>query len=140
VDNGRQLPGGSAVSTISETQLPGASFVPAQGAPVAGRIFLPGTSGDGTIGRNTFFGHGINNTDIAAYKEFKLHENVKFIVRMEFFNVFNRVTFDIPSSRSISDASAPLGRITAQRNISGFFGSGRVSGARSGQLALRLVF
>jgi len=59
---------------------------------------------------------------------------------MEFYNVFNRVTFDIPSSRSISDASAPLGRITAQRNISGYFGSGRVSGARSGQLALKLVF
>lgn len=140
VDNGRQRPGGSAVSTISETQLPGSSFIPAQGTPVAGRIFLPGTSGDGTVGRNTFFGHGINNTDIAAYKEFRIREKVKFIVRMEFYNVFNRVTFDIPSSRSISDASAPLGRITAQRNISGYFGSGRVSGARSGQLALKLVF
>lgn len=140
VDDGRQRPGGSAVSTGSETQLPGSSFIPAQGTPVAGRVFLPGTSGDGTIGRNTFFGHGINNTDLAAFKEFKIRESVKFIVRMEFFNVFNRVTFDIPSSRSISDASAPLGRITAQRNISGYFGSGRVSGARSGQLALRLVF
>ena len=140
VDDGRQLAGGSAVSTNSERQLPGSSFIPAQGTPVAGRIFLPGTSGDGTIGRNTFFGHGINNTDVAAFKEFKIRENVKFIVRMEFYNLFNRVTFDIPSSRSISDASAPLGRITAQRNISGYFGSGRVSGARSGQLALRLVF
>ena len=140
VDAGRQLPGGSPVSTISETQLPGSSFIPAQGTPVAGRIFLPGTSGDGTIGRNTFFGDGINNTDVAAFKEFRIRENVKFVVRMEFYNVFNRITFDIPSSRSISDASAPLGRITAQRNVSGYFGSGRVSGARSGQLALKLVF
>lgn len=139
IDDGRQLPGGSAVDTGSQAQLPGSAFVPAAGTPLAGRIFLPGSAGEGAIGRNTFFMDGLNYTDLSLFKEFKIFESVKFILRFELYNAFNQVDFDIPSSRSLTDG-ALLGRITAQRIPSGFVNSGRGSGARAGQLALRVVF
>jgi len=139
IDNGRQLPGGAFNDTASQGQLPGSAFIPAAGTPLAGRIFLPGSVGEGAIGRNTFFTDGLNYTDLSAFKEFKIREGMKFILRFEFYNAFNSVDFDIPSSRLITDGST-LGRITALRNQSNYVNSGRGSGARTGQLALRLVF
>lgn len=141
VDNGRQLPGGIATDTISQTQLPGSAFIPSQAASVTGidRIFLPGTSGAGTIGRNTFFGPGLNYTDMTMGKEFKVREGMKLIVRMEMYNIFNRVQFGVPARTILS--GTPLGRIVDERNPSGYVNSGRAgNSARQGQLALRLVF
>jgi hypothetical protein len=139
ISDGRQLSGSSVINTGSQAQLPGSAFIPAAGTPLAGRIFLPGGVAEGTIGRNTFFMDGLNYTDLSAFKEFKIHEGVKFIMRFELYNAFNQTDFDIPGSRSITDGST-LGRISSQRNPSGYINSGRGSGARAGQLALRLVF
>jgi hypothetical protein len=140
VDNGRQLPGGGPSDTISQTQLPGTAFIPAQAGTILAdqRIYLPGTAGDGTLGRNTFFTHGLNYTDMTAQKEFRIRESAKLILRMEFYNIFNRVSFDVPARTILS--STPLGRITGQRNPANFVNSGRDNGSRMGQLALRLVF
>ena len=142
VDNGRQLirAGGVPADTISQTQLPGTAFIPGQAATILAdlRIFLPGTAADGTIGRNTFFTHGLNYTDMTLGKEFRITEGSKLILRMEMYNLFNRVSFDTPARTILS--ATPLGRITVQRNPANFVNSGRDNGSRMGQIALRLVF
>jgi hypothetical protein len=141
IDNGRQLTStGNPSDTISQTQLPGTGFIPANAATVTGdqRIFLPGTPGDGTLGRNTFFTHGLNYTDMTFGKEFRFTESAKLVLRMEFYNVFNRVSFDTPARTVVS--ATPTGRITAQRNPANFVNSGRDNGSRMGQVSLRLVF
>jgi hypothetical protein len=140
IDNGRQPSGGSGVTTGSETQLPGRGFIPAQAGTISGadRIFAPGVSDDGTVGRNTFFGDGLNYTDLTASKEFRFKESFKLVLRMEFYNIFNQVMFDLPARTILS--ATPLGRITSQRNPANYVNSGRDNGSRMGQLALRLVF
>lgn len=138
VDNGRRNANGVQISTL---QLPGSIFIPAQAGTITAldRVYLPGSGNEGTIGRNTFFLQGLNYTDVSAFKEFKIHEGVKLILRMEFYNIFNRVTFGAPT-RSILNATT-LGTITAERNLSSYVNSGRLdNSARQGQIALRLVF
>jgi hypothetical protein len=141
VDNGRQLPGSTNPNdTISQTQMPGNKFIPANVGTLTAleRLYLPGSANEGTIARNTFFSHGLNYTDLTAAKEIKFREDVKLVLRMEFYNLFNRVTFGVPARTILS--ATPLGRITGDRNLAGYVNSGRNSGARMGQLALRLVF
>jgi hypothetical protein len=142
IDDGRQLPGSTNINdTASQLQLPGTAFIPSQAASIVGadRIFLPGGAGEGTLGRNTFYTQGLNYTDMTAGKEFRIRESMKLILRMEFYNIFNRVTFGVPTRTVLS--GTPLGRITGERNTAGYVNSGRGdSSARQGQLALRLVF
>lgn len=140
VDNGRQMPGAGVNDSISQWQLPGTAFIPAQASTISAvdRVYLPGSANEGTVGRNTFFTHGLNYTDLTASKEFKFREGVKLVLRMEFYNVFNRVTFGVPARTILS--GTPLGRITDQRNPANYVNAGRDNGSRMGQLALRLVF
>jgi hypothetical protein len=138
VDNGRRNAQGVQISTL---QLPGSKFIPAQAATITAvdRVYLPGSANDGTIGRNTFFMQGLNNTDLAFFKEFRIVEGVKLNLRMELYNTFNRVTFGAPA-RSILTGTT-LGTITTERNMSNYVNSGRLdNSARQGQIALRLVF
>lgn len=147
VDNGRSLSpcptnvaAGPCPDTISQNQLPGNVFVPAQSGTINAdqRILSPGSDGTGSIGRNTFFSQGLNNTDAAFSKSVSIHENIRLNFRMEFYNLANRVTFDVPARTVFS--STPMGRITATRNLNGYVNSGRSGGARSGQIAVRLTF
>ncbi len=139
VDNGRRDANGVQISTL---QLPGAAFIPAQAATIGqqDRLYLPGGGLDGQVGRNTFFLQGLNHTDMSAFKTFRVKESVKLIMRMEFYNVFNRVTFGAPARTILSGNT--LGTITTERNVSSYVNSGRIdnSSGRQGQLALRLVF
>ncbi len=139
VDNGRRNAQGVQLSTL---QLPGTAFIPAQAGTIGqqDRLYLPGGGLDGQVGRNTFFLQGLNHTDLAAFKEFKVREGVKVIVRMELYNVFNRVTFGAPT-RSILSANT-LGTITTERNVSSYVNSGRLdgNGGRQGQVALSIKF
>lgn len=142
IDNGRQLPGSTNLNdTGSQSQLVGTAFRPANASTINAndRIYLPGTSNEGTIARNVFFTHGLNHTDATASKAFKIREGINLEVRFEMYNIFNRVTFGVPARTILS--ATPLGRITDERNLSGFVNSGRGSNsARQGQLALRLIF
>ena len=140
VDDGRWLPGGIATDTLSQNQLPGTSFIPAQASTLGyqDRLFLPGTANEGTLGRNTFFTHGLNNWDASASKDFRIREGMKLSIRMEFYNLPNRVTFGVPASTIVS--GTPMGRISGERNVTGFVNSGRNGSARQGQFSLRLVF
>ena len=138
VDNGRTING----VQVSTTQLPSTVFIPSQAATIAqaDRLYLPGGGVDGQVGRNTFFMQGLNHTDMTTFKAFKLNETTKLILRMEFYNVFNRVTFGAPT-RTILSGNV-LGTITSERNVSSYVNSGRLdaSSGRQGQLAIRLVF
>lgn len=57
VDNGRQDPRTGVV--ISTLQLSKTGFFPNRDTPRTARVFDPGGTGKGTLGRNTFFGQGI---------------------------------------------------------------------------------
>jgi hypothetical protein len=59
--------------------------------------FAPATFGTfGDVGRNTFHGPGISNTDVVVAKETKFTERVGLELRFEFFNVFNHTMFLLP--------------------------------------------
>lgn len=152
VDNGRQLSpcpstvpaGAPCPDSISQLQLPGAAFIPAQAATTtavgANNIILtPGEDGTGSIARNTFFGNGMANFDAVITKSVRIREGINLQLRMEWYNLFNRVTFDLPSARTVI-SSTPLGRITGQRNPFNYVNAARDNGSRMGQFALRLTF
>src|SRR5215475_1812665 len=140
IDNGRKDANGVQFSTL---QLPGRAFIPSAALTIGqqDRLYLPGAGLDGQVGRNVFFLQGLNNTDMSAFKTFSLSEGVTLILRFELYNAFNRVTFGAPS-RTILGSSAPLGTITAERNVSSYVNSGRIdnSSGRQGQLAVTLKF
>lgn len=54
----------------------------------------------GNAGRNVLYGPGVNNVDFTVHRYFPIpiHEGVKLEVRAEFFNLFNRTDFGIPSN------------------------------------------
>ncbi len=139
VDNGRRDANGVQASTL---QLPGSAFIPAQAAAIgqADRLYLPGAALDGQLGRNTFFLQGLNHSDMSLSKAVTLREGVRLTMRMELYNVFNRVTFGAPT-RTILSANT-LGTITTERNVSGYVNSGRLDGSsgRQGQVAIKLTF
>lgn len=87
---------------------------------VTGCYFLPGafalnsTLGTfGTSNRRFFHGPGFNNTDFGFLKQTKIHENLAFDIRVEFFNIFNHAQFTNPSGDINSDN---FGIITGARD------------------------
>jgi hypothetical protein len=62
------------------------------------------------LGRNTFFGDGVQTIDFSLYKTFLMpFEGHKFTVRADFFNAFNHVQYGFPNPDL---ASVNFGRIT----------------------------
>jgi hypothetical protein len=53
---------------------------------------------DGNLGRNTFVGPHLVNTDQSLFKNFKLTERFNLQFRTEVFNVLNHTNFQLPSS------------------------------------------
>jgi Carboxypeptidase regulatory-like domain len=52
----------------------------------------------GKLGRNTFNGPSIWNTDISVFKNTKITESTKLQLGFEFFNVFNHPNFTVPNN------------------------------------------
>ncbi len=52
----------------------------------------------GTLGRNTFRGPSIFNTDVSVFKNTRITENTKVQIGLEFFNVFNHPNFSVPTN------------------------------------------
>jgi hypothetical protein len=70
----------------------------------------------GTIGnarRNMFHGPGLNNTDLALEKDFKVDERRYFELRLEAYNAFNHTQFNNPSG---DVDSRNFGRITSAQS------------------------
>jgi hypothetical protein len=67
----------------------------------------------GNTRRNAFTGPNAVNTDFAVFKNFPFMENKRVQFRAEFFNVFNHVQFNLPTS---SLSSSSVGKITSDSN------------------------
>ena len=85
----------------------------------------PGEGQLGTLGRNTERGPGVNNLDLALFKNFVLTRRVRLQFRLESFNALNHTQF---STVSTNLAAANFGVVTAARP------------ARINQLGLKVLF
>jgi hypothetical protein len=70
---------------------------------------LPAQFTFGNAGRNILRGPKFISTDLSLMKNFVLHGNTRFQVRVEMYNVFNNVNYNNPNS---SFDAAGFGRIT----------------------------
>jgi len=52
--------------------------------------------GNGSIGRNTYRGPGVRNTDLSLSKKIRIDETRTFILRADFLNAFNQDTYGNP--------------------------------------------
>ena len=148
VDNGRAiypcptvLPGAPCPDSLSQNQVPGNIFIPGQSGSINAdqRTITPGADGTGSIGRNTFRTQGLQNFDTTFQKGVVLRERFRLTFRMEFYNLFNRVTFGVPARTVLS--STPMSRITTTRATNNYVNSGiPAGGARLGQMSIRLTF
>ena len=92
---------------------------------------LPPQGTFGTLSKNSFRGPDLIDWDMGLLKNFPFTERIKLQLRAEFFNVFNRPTFNNPGS-SISGSG--FGTITSTVD------AGTTGDARIGQLAAKLYF
>ena len=141
---------GSSISTVSGVDLIGGGDgqrLNVNGNPQLGygdrngdRFFntsvfsAPALGSIGNLGRVAFRGPGQNQFDLAAFKDFTLHEGVRLQFRSEFYNAFNHTQF------SGVDTSAKFDVNTGAQTNPTF---GQANGDRGGrviQMALRLSF
>jgi len=127
IDNARIDP--TTGKQISQAYIKPTDIFPNVTTPAGQRIFMPGVENQGDLGRNTFFAHGANNTDIQFSKLFPgIREGHALALRVEFFNFFNRVQWAYPRQSALQ-ADASFLQIIAQRNA-----------PRTGQFVLRYTF
>jgi hypothetical protein len=69
----------------------------------------PAFGTQGNAGRNLLHGPGLNNFDFAMMKDTHITESTGFIVRFEFFNIFNHTQFD-PSGINTNVNSSRFGQ------------------------------
>jgi hypothetical protein len=86
---------------------------------------LPAPFTFGSSGRNTVLAPGYANVDAALQKNVELASGVRFQLRWEIFNLFNRANFDIPN------------RIAFTPNFGRIFSAGP---ARQMQLGVKVIF
>jgi outer membrane receptor protein involved in Fe transport len=83
--------------------------------PNSGNFTDPGLDQIGNVGRNSNFGPGFFNTDLAVQKTFPIKESISALFRMDAFNVFNH----------INPANANTGNVETTGNVTnGAGGSG----------------
>ena len=73
--------------------------------------------------------HGINNWNMAFSKTTRIGDRVNLMLRIEAFNMFNRVQFGPPNTQASTAATSIFGQVTSQANQ-----------PRLMQLGLRLTF
>ena len=115
---------------------PGANNNPVLGGP--DRYFdptvfsLPARGTLGNLGRNTVIGPGFANLDFSLFKSFPLGEAKSVQFRSEFFNIFNRANFGLPTPVALETSGAlrgNAGRITET-----------VTTSRQIQFGLKVIF
>jgi hypothetical protein len=128
IDNPRSDP--ATGRQKSQSLIKPADIFPNAGTPGSERVFVPGLASQGNLGRNNFFAHGQNNTDVQFSKGFRIRENDMLTFRMEFYNFFNRTQWGYPN-RSALNSEATFLQITGQRAF---------TSPRTGQFAIRYIF
>jgi hypothetical protein len=73
------------------TQIPGKLTDPVAVSNGTGIFLDPGLDTIGNVGRNTYFGPGFFNTDLAITKAFTIRESIVTKFRMDAFNAFNHI-------------------------------------------------
>ena len=96
-------------------------------------VFVNPGNAFGNLGRNVIIGPGFNNVDFALVKNTKITERVKNQIRVEAFDLFNKVNFAQPGS---TVGSATLGLITGGTR----FPAGDGGTSRQIQVAMKLIF
>jgi hypothetical protein len=109
-------------------------------------LFTPPSTGDqGDFGRNVLRAFGAWQADVAFQRQFHLTERMGLRFRGEFFNLFNHSNFG-PPENNLTDAlfgqstqtlASSLGSGGANGGFSPLY---QIGGARSIQMALKLVF
>ncbi len=136
IDNPRTNP--ATGQQYSVEALPLSGFFPNVSTPTYSRPWNPGGTGQGSIGRNTFFGQGLFNVDFGLYKAFRVREGQRLIFRAEAYGVTNTPHFSFPTASVLSQS---FGRITGTYNPFNFVGASRSdASARLIQFALRYAF
>ena len=125
-------------SLTSRASLVGAPSIPSgsprtQTGPPVTAFDDPPYGSPGSVGRNTFVGPGIINTNAVLSKEQSLTERVKMQLRFEFYNLFNRPQFAQPGNSLASPGT--FGVSTATITL-----PDATSSSRQIQLALKLNF
>src|SRR5712691_569656 len=64
----------------------------------------------GNVGKGAYYGPSLHNWDMGVSKNFRFNSSSYVQVRVEFFNIFNQVNFDVPNTAVNNQAT--LGRIT----------------------------
>ena len=100
------------------------------------RIYTPGLTNVGSLGRNTFRANGRDNIDAALAKNFRITEGTKLVFRYEIYNVANHPQFYLPGGTTSITSPTSFMKITSTRNNRVDTGTG----ARYMQFALRFVF
>ncbi len=115
--SGGSVIGGCVGGTLSQANLP--------------TLTAPCLACLGNLGRNTFVGPGLWQTDMSVTKNFKLTERFNLKFDASAFNVFNRTNFELATSGT-----------TNKNDVrSGLFGvAGGVIGQRTMQFGLKLSF
>ena len=90
-----------------------------------GAFAQPGAGVLGNLGRNTERGPGVNNLDLAVFKNFAISHGVRLQFRLESFNAFNHTQFGNVSTNLTADN---FGVVTSAR------------AARINQLGVKLLF
>jgi len=86
----------------------------------------------GNAGRNTLTGPGFADVDLTLVKVIPVTERLKIDFRAEFFNIFNRANFGLPSPPMFSSTGLYLGSAGVITNT--------VSTSRQIQFGLKLLF
>ncbi len=106
----------------------------------------PGTFGN--LGRNTLFGPGFSDVDLAAVKNTRITERITAQFRVEMFNVFNRVNLPIPGSGGSNQTSPPGTKLNSSSfgrifdTVGDFNGAPGIGAGEpfNVQLALKILF
>jgi hypothetical protein len=82
---------------------------------------MPAVGTLGNVGKYIMRGPGVNNWDVALFKNVPIHESIRVQFRWEMYNVFNHTQFTAFDTGARFDpqgnqVNARLGQYTAARN------------------------
>lgn len=144
---GPQFPGGKAINNTPGAVAGGCP----DGTPSIGPFCNPPVDANGNplrqgnLGRNVFRGFGATQLDLAAHRDFPIHESLSLQFRAEAFNVLNHPNFGAP----LGDLGQPQFGLSSQMlgaSLSSSAGSGgfnplfQQGGPRSLQFSLKISF
>jgi len=117
---------------------PAGTFLPVSNArtqtgPNPGLFSDPAFGSAGNLGRNHFYGPGLNNWDMLLQKTSRLSERVNLQLRAESYNLFNRVPFGQPGNLTFDPGT--FGQSTSEVRQADL-----TTGARQIQFGMKLSF